>query len=140
MQKNYGGNFTYISIADVFIEYYYTPLPLDFIPDETTLRETFETSSGIIMSRYIYEDGRYLIYQEGTYRTVYGLPSQLQNSNYYATGTPENSEYIETAICSYLPEGSIIGSYETKKHGFQIVYSLEYMGTNYEFCYLKWDY
>ena len=131
----YGGNFTYISIADVFIEYYYTPLPLDFIPDETMLNETFY---GGVLHRYNYVDGRYFVAEEEKYFSVYGLPSQLQNSNYYATGTPENFDYIETVISSYFSEGSIIGPYTTKRYGFEIVYNVEYMGTNYEFCYLKW--
>ena len=91
------------------------------------------------MRRYMYVDGRFLVAEEGKYFSVYGLPSQLQNSNYYKPVTAENSEYIETAIYSYLPEGTVIGAYDTKRYGFQIVYSLEYMGKNYEFNYVKWN-
>ena len=135
----YGGNFTYISVADVFIDYYYAPLPPDFIPDETMLNETFYSENSGIRYRYNYVDGRYFVAVEGEYISVYGLPSQLQNSNYYKPVTDENREYIRKVICSHLPEGSILGLYMTKRHGFEIVYSLEYMGKNYEFDYFKWD-
>ncbi len=131
----YGGNFRYISIADVFIDYYYEPLPLDFIPDETMLNETFYDG---ILYRYNYVDGRYFVAREEVYYSVYALPSQLPNSNYYVPGTDENYEQIKTLICSYLPEGSIIGRWDVKRFGFEIVYSLEYMGKNYEFTYIKW--
>lgn len=134
----YGGNFRYISIVDVFVHYCYTPLSLDYIPDETMLNETF-TSDGAVLSRYIDDGVRYLVGREEVFYSVYGLPSQLPNSNYYVPVTDENSEYIKTIIYSYLPEGSIIGPYETKRFGFEIVYSLEYMGKNYEFNYFKWD-
>lgn len=102
------------------------------------LNETFK-SDGAVLSRYIDDGVRYLVGLEEVFYSVYGLHSQLPNSNYYAPVTDENWEYIETIIYSYLPEGSIIGPYETKRFGFEIVYSLEYMGKNYEFNYFKWD-
>ena len=123
----YGGNFRYISIVAVFVHLCYTPLSLDYIPDETMLNETF-TSDGAKLSRYIDDGVRYLVGREEVFYSVYGLPSQLPNSNYYVPVTAENSEYIKTIIYSYLPEGNIIGPYETKRFGFEIVYSLEYMG------------
>jgi len=134
----YGGNFRYISIVEVFVPYYYTPLPPDYIPDETLLSEKF-TSDGVVFGRCFYEGGRYFVAQnEGYFPTVYGLPSQLSNSNYYALNADGNYEYIDTVICTYFPEGSIIGRYEEKRYGFYIVYSFEYMGKNYEFNYYKW--
>lgn len=98
-----------------------------------------ETFYGGKLHRYNYVDGRYFVAREEVFYSVYGLPSQLPNSNYYVPVTAENSEYIETIIYSYFPEGSIIGPYETKRFGFEIVYSLEYMGKNYEFNYVKYD-
>ena len=56
------------------------------------LNETF-TSDGAMLSRYIVDGVRYLVGQEEVFYSVYGLPSQLQNSNYYAPGTDENFEY-----------------------------------------------
>ena len=102
------------------------------------LNETF-TSDGAVLSRYIDDGVRYLVGREEVFYSVYGLPSQLPNSNYYVPVTAENSEYIETIIYSYFPEGSIIGPYETKRFGFEIVYGLEYMEKNYEFNYVKYD-
>ena len=134
----YGGNFRYISVVDVFVPYYYAPMPPDYIPDETLLSERFISDEGVF-GRCFYEGGRYFVAEnEGYFRSVYVLPSQLSNSNYYDPFTAENLEHIETMLRSYFPEGSIIGRFKEKGYGFEIRYSLDYMGKNYEFYYLKW--